>query len=67
MRDKGRSNGVGRVWYNKSTGKWSGSVLLRYDERTEHQLRRTIDADSKDELQEILIRFRETNPPVFMY
>ena len=67
MRETIKSKGVETMWYDELSGKWAGSVLLRYDVDTELQLRRTIDADTKEELIAALKHFRETNPPIFMY
>lgn len=67
MRNNRKSNGAGTICYDKSTGKWRGSMLLRFDENTEQQLRKTIVANSKNELIEGINHFRNTIPPVFTY
>ena len=67
MRNNKKSNGVSSVWYDKTAGKWRGSVLIRYDESTEHQLRKVLTADTKQELLVSMERFRRTVAPVFVY
>jgi len=67
MRYNKRSKDVGRVWYDKSIEKWSGSVLISYDENTEQQLRKSFTAKSKQELIVIMNQFKKAIPPVFMY
>lgn len=67
MRNNRKSNGAGAIYYDKSTGKWSGSMLLRYDENTEQQFRTIIMANSRNELIERMNQFRSTIPPVYTY
>lgn len=67
MKEIRKSNGVGAIWYSKSTRKWSGSVLIRYDENTHQQLRMSFTANTRKELIVIMNRFRSSVTPVFLY
>ena len=66
MKENRKSNGVGSVWYNKTTGKWSGSVLIRYDEVTGQQLCKPFAANTKREVLARMDHFRSFITPVFL-
>lgn len=67
MKENRKSNGVGAIWYDKTRKEWNGSVLIRHDDVTGQQLRKSFAANTKQELLVQMNHFRSTVTPVFLY